>query len=411
MNNLSIDNLNASIFRVNAAETADNSNSRAEIVGQGRLLAYEQLRKGCQAISGVLKDNASYASMVDDRQYKELNEAFRNSHLVYAAKKCCEATGERAPENFEEFKKLSQRFYGDSTFYKVLQGIYQEIVTPILPTVYSTAVSTFADVVEVGFGETANISVGSNDIPIFQDSAWGASRSVPANRFYSKDYTLNPQPKTAEIRMKWVQLVGNKVDFGVFFANLAAGMYAKTMGMWNTALTAAASDTTLVPSGLTYAFNSTNWVTLANKLSALNGTSVSNLFATGNMVALSKVLPANVTGSSNVNMDAAIATLLGADYTRSGYLGEFMAVRLLPLIDAIVPGTQYGSVNTVLSASHVWMLSGSGRKPMTIAYNRDVPISIEIEPTRTANFEMIFNLTTAMDSVAVFANKAGLITV
>lgn len=411
MNNLKFENLPLSVFKVNAADTADHSKERADIVTWGRMLAYEQLRRGCGAISTAMgmKDNSS--ALVNDRQYKELNEKFRNEHLVYAAAKYCASTGEPAPQSFAEFKKLSQNYYGNQLFYRVLQGIYQEIITPILPTVYSSAVGMFADVVEVGFGETAAISIGSNDIPVFQDSAWGASRSVPANRFYSKDYTLNPQPKTAEIRMKWVQLVGNNVDFGVFFANLAAGMYAKTMGMWNQMLTAAASDPTLVPSGLTYAFNSTNWVTLANKLSAINGTSISNLFATGNMVALSKVLPTNATGSTNVNMDAAIATLLGADYTRSGYLGEFMAVRLMPLMDAIVPGTQYDTVDTVLNSNQIWMMSGSGRKPMTIAYNRDVPITIEIEPTKTANFEMIFNLTTAIDSVAVFANKAGLITI
>lgn len=411
MNNLSIDNLSMSIFKVNASETADNSKERASIVAGGRLLAYEQLRRGCTAIGSVTGVKNNSKELISDRQYKELNEKFRAEHLLYAATKACSLTGAPAPESFESFKKQSQRFYGDSIFMKMLQGIYEEIVTPILPTVYSTAVSQFADVVEVGFAETATISVSSTDIPVFQDSAWGASRSVPANRFYSKDYTLNPQPKTAEIRMKWIQLVGNNVDFGVFFANLAAGMYAKTMGMWSQMLATAAADTTLIPSGLTNTFSTPNWVNLANKISAINGTPISNLFATGSMVALSKVLPQNVTGSTNVNMDAAIATLLGADYNRSGYLGEFMAVRLMPLIDAIVPGTQYGAVNTVLSPNQVWMMSGSGRKPMTIAYNRDVPITIEIEPTKTASFELIFNLTTAIDSVAVFANKVGLITV
>lgn len=412
MNKLSLNSVDQSCFRVAASETADNSKARADIVSEGRLLFWEHSRKGTNALrkasgEGILLDNAR----LNDTEYSNLNKLFQAEHLLYAANKACAVTGETAPDSFDAFKRMSQNFHNNTTFLKVLQGIYQEIVTPILPAVYSEAVDRFADVVEVGFGETHAISVGSNDIPVFQDSAWGAARSVPANRFYSKDITLNPQPKTAEIRAKWMQLVGNNMDFGRFFANITAGMYAKTMALWNQALTTAATGYTYIPSGLTGTFSNVNWVTIANKLAAVNNTTISNLFATGSMVALAKVLPTQVTGSSNVNMDAAIATLLGADYTRSGYLGEFMAVRLLPLMDAVIPGTQYSTVSTVLSANDIWMMSGNGRKPLTIAYNRDTPVSIEIEPERTASFELIFNLTMAIDSAAVFASKIAHLTI
>ena len=411
MNKLSLNSVDQSCFRVAASETADNSKARADIVSEGRLLFFEHSRKGANALrkasGGVLLEE----SRLSETAYSALNKTFQAEHLLYAAKKACDVTGETAPETFEQFKRLSQNFYSNGTFLKVLQGIYQEIITPILPAVYSEAVDRFADVVEVGFGETYAISVGSDDIPVFQDSAWGSARSVPANRFYSRDITLNPQPKTAEIRAKWMQLVGNNMDFGRFFANLVAGMYAKTMALWNSALMTAASGTTYIPSGLTGTFSNANWINIANKLSAVNNTTISNLFATGSMVALSKVLPTDVTGSTNVNMDAAIATLLGADYTRSGYLGEFMAVRLMPLMDAVIPGTQYSTVSTVLSPNDIWMLAGNGRKPLTMAYHRDTPISIEIEPERTASFELIFNLTIALDSAAVFASKIGHITV
>ena len=89
-----------------------------------------------------------------------------------------------------------------------------------------------------------------------------------------REYTLNPQPKAAQVFAKWTQLVGLGFDFGRWFANITAGMYAKTMGMWNAAMTAAASDTSLVPSGLTYVFSNQNWITLANKLAAVNNTSI-----------------------------------------------------------------------------------------------------------------------------------------
>ncbi len=398
-----------SVFKVN---TSTDNKEREEIIAGGRLLAREYARNGVEMLRKAMNTGgAPIEAMLNSTQYSELNERFQKDHFLYAAKLCCQSTGEKAPADYDEFKRRGKSFYGNSQFFKVLQGIYQDIVNPILPAVYSEAVSVFADVVEVSFGETYTMSVGSNDIPIFQDSAWGASRSVPRNRFYTRDFTLNPSPRTAQINAKWTQLVGNGMDFGKFFANITAGLYAKTMGMWNEALVAAASDTSLVPSGLTYAFNSVNWVTLANKMMALNSTSISNIIAYGNLVALSKVLPTEVTGSTNVNMDAAIATLLGTEYNKNACLGEYMAVRLMPLTDAVIPGTQNGNVSTILDSNKIWMMASNARKPMTIVMNSDTPITIEFDPTKTADFEIGINMTIALDTIATFSSRVGLVTI
>lgn len=405
MAKLSLNSISSEVFN-----TAAN-NERADIIAKGRTIFYEHAAKGKNKILAANGMNATAQRMTTDRGYKQLNEQFQREHMLYAAKIACAQVGENPPENWESFKRDGNRFYGNAAFYRVLQGIYQEIIIPILPAVYSEAVSTFADTVEVEFGQTYAISIGSNDIPVFQDSSWGASRSVPRNRFYSKDYTLNPQPKSCWITAKWIQLVGNNQDFGVFFANIAAGMYAKTMGMWNAALTTAAADTTLIPSELSYTFNNVNWITAANKVAALNSTMISNVFATGGAVALSKVLPTQVTGSTNVNMDAAIATLLGADYTRSGYLGEFMSVRLLPLQDVIIPGTQNANPTTMLSATDIWMMAGNGRKPMTIGYTAGTPITVTMDPEKAADFEIGINVTMAIDAVSTFASKIAHITI
>lgn len=396
---------------MSAEEVNGKEQARASIVAKGRMLAYEHAVKGRDVVAKAMNEISSASHVLSSTQYSQLNEQFQHDHLLYAARRACEFTGENAPADWAEFRRSAQKFYNNSAFLATLQGIYQEVITPILPAVYSEAVSAFADVVNVGFGETYTLSVGSNDIPIFQDSSWGAARSVPRNTFYAKDYTLNPKPKTAEIYFKYMQLIGAGIDFGQFFANIAAGMYAKTMGMWSAALSTAISNTALVPSGLTYTFDTQNWVAAANKVSALNNTNVSNLFATGGMVALSKVLPTDVTGTTNVNMDAAIATMLGADYTRAGYLGEYMAVRLMPLRDAVVPGTQNSNVSTILDQSKVYMMAGNGRKPMTIAMNTDTPISLEFTPERTSDFTLGLNVTTALDIAAVFSSRIAVITV
>lgn len=411
MAKLTFNSIPVSAFKFNANEADAEKRERDEIVAGGRLLAREYARNGVEKLRSAMNaGGVENTAMLSAIEYNELNERFQRDHLMYAARLCCKSTGVNAPENFDEFKKMGKKFYGNEQFFKVLQGIYEEVVNPILPAVYSEAVSVFADVVEVGFGETYTLSVESNDIPIFQDSSWGASRSVPRNRFYAKDYTLNPTPRTAQITAKWTQLVGNGMDFGKFFANITAGLYAKTMGLWNSALTAAASDTSLIPSGLTNTFDKTNWVTITNKLMAVNNTSIGNIVAYGNLVALSKVLPTDTTGSTNTAMDAALATLLGTDYNRNAYLGEYMGVRLFPLTDAVIPNTQNGNVTTILDSTKIWLMSATGRKPMTIVMNSDTPITIELDPTKTADFEIGINMTIALDTMCVFASKVGLIT-
>lgn len=399
MAKLNLNSVSNEVFAING------NDQREDIVAKGRVLFYEHALKGKMAVLSAKGQNTPVQRTMNDRGYKQLNEQFQRESLLYAAKLACASTGKKAPENWEEFKRNGGEYYGNARFYAVLQGIWQEVIIPILPAVYSEALSDFAETVEIELGQTYAVSIGSNDIPVFQDSSWGASRSVPRNRFYSRDYTLNPTPKSCWITAKWMQLVGTNMDFGVFFANMVAGMYAKTMGMWNEAMTTATEDTSLIPTNLNFTFNNQNWVKGANKIAALNNTTISDVFATGGTVALSKVLPNTVTGSTNVNMDAAIATLLGADYTKAGYLGEFMAVRLMPMRDVIIPGTQNTTVETMLSENDIWMLAGNGRKPLTIGYTSGTPISIEMDPTRTGDMEIGLNLTISLDSVATFASK------
>jgi len=406
MSKLSFNSISDDIFAVNGT-----NNDRDEIVAAGRAIAYDYAARGTNNLHKALGLAENAQRRISDSEYATLNKYFKENHFLFAAKIACLQNGTKAPEDFAEFKRLQANFRNNQTFLATLMGIYREVLTPIIPAVYSEAVGIFAETVTVGIGESYEVEISSGDIPIFQDSAWGAARSVPRNRFYSKTYTLVPQPRTAQINAKWSQLVGNNVDFGRFFANITAGIYSKTLALWNSTMRAALGNTALVPSGLLYTFNTPNWVTLANKISALNNTPISNLVAIGGAVALSKVLPANVTGSTNVNMDAAIATLLGADYTQTGYLGEFMGVRLMPITDAVVPNTQFGAVETVLDQSKIYMLAGNGYKPLTIAYNEDTPIQLEVDPSKAGDMELAINITISLDAIALFQSKVGIVTV
>jgi hypothetical protein len=396
---------------VNASDCGGDA-ERAKIIASGRLLMCEHTGNGANLLSKAIKrDNANdYTPTLNSMQYNELNEKFQQKMLMFAAKRPAASDGSEPPADYEAFRRNSMSYYGDSIFYRVLQGIVREVVAPILPTTYSEAVGVFANTVEVGIGETYQLDIGSNDIPVFQDSSWGALRSVPENRLYDKSYVLNPQPKTAKMGIKWSQLVGNKVDFGRFFASLAAGMYSKTMAMWNTVLLAASADTTLVPSSLAVTYSDANYITAAAKIAALNQTSITNVICFGGAIPLSRILPSQSIGSAQVNMDAALAVLLGLDRARMGYIGEHLGTRLMPLVDAIVPGTQNTAPTLILPNNRVWLMAANSYKPMTIAYNSGMPLNIEFDPMKTADMTMGVSVTIAIDVVATISAKIATVT-
>ena len=162
---------------------------------------------------------------------------------------------------------------------------------------------------------------------------------------------------------------------------------------------------------LSVTFDTQNWVKLANRLAAVNNTSISNIMAIGSYPALAQVLPQDVTGSTNVNMDAAIATLLGADYVRAGYLGEYMAIRLMPLQDVVIPGTQNTTVDTMLSDSLIYMMAGNGRKPLAIGMNGSDPLELTIDPYAAGDMSIGLSLTYNIDQVAIFSDHIGVVSI
>ena len=396
-----VNSISPDVFAINAqSEENKGDRARARLLASGRLLMKEHAMR---SLSGQLES-------VNSVEYNKLNDEFAKERVLFAAKIACNAVGREVPETYDDFMKEALRFRGDATFLKALQGVDEDVVYPILPATYADALDVFADVVDVPYGTTKVITVGSNDIPYFCDSSWGATRNVPLNQLYDKTYTLNPQPKAAKIGVKWTQLIGNGLDFGRYYNAMAAGMYAKTMAMFQNALVNASTNTALIPSSMQITYSSPNFIALANTVAALNNCGIDQLVCYGNYVPLSKILPNTVTGASNVNMDAAIMMLLGKEYVSKGYIGEAYGVKLLPLRDAIKPGTQNGTPTTILPNDRAWIMASNGYKPMTIAMNSNTPLTLEYSWEQSASGDDVtINVVSSLDIVVTMASKMGTI--
>lgn len=405
-----LNGLTKDVFNASAQEFG-GSVERANIVNAARMLMAERAGMDENALRTAENKTKHFNSVLGGVDYSEANKKVQSNLMLYCAKQTSKVTGEEPPADFEAFRRNQRNYLSDKTFLRVLAGIVREIVTPILPATISGAMDWLAETVYVPMGQTYELDVQSNDIFLFEDDSWGASRSKPANYLYSKSIALNPTLRTAKSTIKWYQLVGNNADLGRTFNAISAGMYSKIMGMWTQALVAASTNNTLVPTNLQFTFSNTNWINAAKRVAMLNNTSFRNVMAFGDPLALSHVLPSTANGT-NTNLDAALATMLGVEWARYGYLGDFMGVRMFPIDNVVVPGTQNTTIQEVVPNNAVWMAAAPGNayKPVYIAFEEGTPITIELDPSATADNTIDIMVSFSVDVRPVVASKIAYIT-
>lgn len=400
-----LNNLANSVFAVNAAEFG-GSQERADIVACGRLLMAERAGRDMNRIHLLRNEKEDYTTRIDDVKYNEINDQLKRKMFLYCAKLAANQTGRTAPETYEDFLKLQRQYLNDPTFLRTLAGIVTEIVTPVLPAVTSNALDYLCETVYTPIGQTYVVQVESNDVLIFEDDSHGAARSKPAQHLYSKDVTLNPRPVTAKASIKWYQMVGNNVDLGRFFNSISAGLYNKIMVLWNAAMAAGAGSSTYMPTGLSFAqYSTANFISAVKKVKAVNNAYNSSVIAFGDIAALSKVLPDGIANSASVNLDAALAHLLGAEYARSGYLTGYCGAQLMPIDQAILPGTQNGTVTEIFPTNVVYLAAAGGYKPVYMAFEEGYPMDITLDPTETADMSIDIIVTACMEAKPVFGSK------
>lgn len=410
MDSIRLNNLSGNVFSTTAQECGGSA-ERADIINLGRMLAAESAGRGMNSLRVAEKRNETFQSVLGQgMDYKELNGKVQRNMLLFCAKISDKAMGKEPPATIEEFRRNQRAYFTDSLFLRALAGIVTEIVTPVLPAVTSDAMDWLAQTVNVPLGKTYEIDVQSNDIFLFEDDSWGASRSKPSNYQYAKTLTLNPTLRTAKATWKWYQLAGNDADLGRTFNAISAGMYSKITTLWVNALVAASSNTTYTPANMQFTFSNTNWVTAAKRVAMLNGTGVGNVMAFGDVLALSHVLPSTANGT-NTNLDSALATMLGIDWARYGYLGDFMGVRLFPINNAVVPGTQNTTVTEVVPNNTIWMTAApsASYKPMYIGFEEGTPITVQLDPSETADMTLDIMVSMSVDVVPVFASRLAVI--
>ncbi|MBO5969237.1 MAG: hypothetical protein J6S14_12150 [Clostridia bacterium] len=396
MEGLKLNNAPAALF------VGNSNDERKDLVAGGRLILSEAHGRKAAEVRGE-----KFETRLNDAEYRETNEKLTQRTMLFCAKIAAAARGEEGPETYIEFLKGGRKWANDPNFLRCLQGITSDVVAPMLPYTTSNALGALAFVDKVGIGQTYEVNVLSNDIFLFQDSSWGASRSVPKNSLYSKSITINPKPRSAAAKIKWYQLVGNEqggADIGRYYLALAGGSNNKILALWNGAMTAGVSNSAFVPTYLKKSgYNTANWIGLAKAVSQANGLPKESIIAYGDWAALAKVLP------SGTAQDAALTYGLGQEWFSKGFMGTCMGVPLAALQNTYVAGqVNLASPTEMLSANTIYMLprAGEGFAPVYVIFEDD-PIVLEMSPDQTADMTIDVNMTISVAAKGVFGSKIG----
>lgn len=201
-------------FKMNSAPMSlfEGKDERSNLIAAGRIVMREANGRAMK----LLKNGSEFTGSFDDEKYAKYSQNTKKSILLFCAKRGSVLDGREAPDSYDEFVTRSHDYYTNQAFIKTLSGIVTDIVRPMVPYVLNNALGRLAQMVNVPLGKTAEIDVTSNDFFVWQDTSWGASRSVPENTLYTATITLNPKPISGEATAKWYQLVGNDADFGMW---------------------------------------------------------------------------------------------------------------------------------------------------------------------------------------------------
>lgn len=335
-----------------------------------------------QSIEGV-KDRKAYDEMISD-----LNE---NMVKYAVAETRYEGQYEKDGAKILKNPSISRNKNVRENF----DAVIAEVINAVIPMSTSAKWGEeFMEVRQVGWGDTARFLISSNDLfqinEIAEGINWGVMQPI-----YNNEVTVNASPITVDTYVDFYEVAAGVFDWGNFGMRAGVSFNAYIMLRAINALTSAAA-------GLGAAYNqagiaSGTWTTLAQRVAAANGGSA--VYALGTIGALGKALPTTV----------GLQYGLGEEVMDKGHLDKYMGVTLLPLDNAIRPGTVNSTAELLLGDDKIYMLPVGHDHPVKVVYEGN-SVVIEENPERTTDKRYAITVQYRVGIAAVVGSKFGIIT-
>ena len=275
-------------------------------------------------------------------------------------------------------------------------AVIAEVINAIAPAVTSAKYAEhLAEVRQVGFGDTARFIVKSNDLFKVNSVAEGVARGV-LEPLFDNEFTVNASPIEIATSIDFYDVAAGVFEWDDFA--LRAGRSFEGY-IFLKIIAAMTSAITQMGAGYSAAgFTDTAWTNICQRVSAANGGV--NVYGIGTIGALSKVFPTTV----------GLQYGLGKEIAEQGHLDKYLAAKLIPVDNVLIPGTTNTSAYLAIPDNKIYIVPGSAYyRPVKVVFEGD---SITIEEDAYVTADRTYNISIKMrvGVAAVVGSKIGCIT-
>ena len=254
-------------------------------------------------------------------------------------------------------------------------AVVSALVDMILPQVIIDSIGLYSDIRTIGWGDSAAFDVEPRDLFVVS-KAGRAKRVSEINKQFKGQVVINPEQRELTVGVALYRVLAGKESLAEFVMKVARSMEAQlTLDAYNAFVVATAALSTGAAGLKVAGYTQTDFVTLAQKVSAWNGGQ--KVIAVGTQLALANIIPA----------DANYRYEIDSDFVKLGYVRNFAGVDIMVMPQVADFTTPF---QTLISNSYLWFISPGSQKLLkvvlegsTTSYASDVYANANLLQTST----------------------------
>lgn len=371
-----------------------------QMLADYRLLAVETVGRSLDAHRKA-NNLEGYSSRLDDKTFRKMSIETHKKFKEILLDIYCKEYNMRNNGSLV----LDDTVMKDEKVTKMISKFLSIIVAPSYYSVMSDAYDLFVKVVTAERGKAAVVDIMSTEVIRFEDTATGSEMTTGLQHIYNGSMSILPQPKTANVEIKYRHLIENPNMIAQVYAALFKGLQAYVMGRFGKALKLLKENTDT--NGATAVYDGIqNDLTAVEFVSTLNNVPVNRVARVGTRIALNKLVP------NGTSIDAGLAMGLGEEWFKNGYIGTINRVPSIAITNAFTPGTQFTKdAKYVIDSDALYYIPMAGESIMYMAIEEGSPMTIEIDPRQTKDGTYVMNVTTRMALEIVLGRLTAVVTI
>lgn len=309
------------------------------------------------ALNGVKVDYQK-TTTVDGKTY-EMSFGEKEEKLNFAIKK--EILRKAGISNINDFPL--ETWSGHPTLRWASFAVISALIDMILPDTLVRSIGMYADIKNIGWGDSAAFDVKPRDLFIVSKSG-RARRTTELHKQFEGQVTVIPELRELSVSVSLYRVLAGKESLSDFVAKVIRSMESQvSVDTYNTMATAMATIDNTASTGLRVAgWSQSEFVRLSQTVRAWNGGS--EPIAIGTQAALASVLPAD----ANYRYD------FESDYVKVGHLKEFQMTRIMMLEQVADWATPFG---LRLDDTKIWIVSPSVNKLVKVVLEGSVLTNVD----------------------------------